>query len=795
MAISYDPSGVVQKFDDGSRLITYADGTTSARDTGGQITIKKPDGSGINLSGIIPSLPRGVANAVSGFQNVKAVMNLAGGLVSGKGLITDPSTSGSNQGTNVLGFPNILEQFASYTPVWTFACLTKEQFNDPRSYRNSPAELRNIVFSSAGRYDSQRVRTAVGAPEYFINNFIMNTVVAPNQATGNSSAVKFEFEVYEPYSMGLFLQSLQLAALNSGYPNYLSNTPYVLKLDFLGFDDTGKMFKGVKSKYYTLRLNKVSFAVNESGSTYKILASPFNHLGFSTLTNQLFKDVAITGNTVSELLVAGERSLCAALNDHELQSVKDKKKEFPDIFEVQFPETQDQLLTTSTVATSNTATVKPDAAPKPVVGSNNVSSTDTNRASAEYGNNLIGQSDMGFDQASGGNYVFKKEGDIVDEKTGKIKRDQMTVDPKLRTFQFTQGQSITAVISQIVISCKRVVDTIRNVKLDETGSLEWFKVDVQVQLLQFDKTRGDYQKKIIYRVVPFKTHISVFASPTSAPPGYAELEKKVAKKYSYIYTGQNNDVLTFKIQINNLFYTGINSGSEKDNATVVNKDQNSPTDESRLKTEANSAPAGESALASNTGGGRSGPDTQQSGKSDGGSGDVDEAKKVAEAFNTALLKSNADMVTIDLEILGDPFWLVDSGIGNYFAKVNPANDAITADGTMNYEGGHVYVYLTFRTPNDVNEATGMYSFPDAGKESPFSGIYRVTKCDNAFKDGTFKQTLRCVRMPRQASDFDNKPQPIDAKKSVAVSVTQAEPKPTNPMDTDPSLADLKDFYG
>jgi hypothetical protein len=66
---------------------------------------------------------------------------------------------------------------------------------------------------------------------------------------------------------------------------------------------------------------------------------------------------------------------------------------------------------------------------------------------------------------------------------------------------------------------------------------------------------------------------------------------------------------------------------------------------------------------------------------------------------------------------------------------------------MNYESGNVYVYLTFRTPIDVNTTTGLYDFSQVGEESPFGGIYRIVLCENTFADGGWKQKLKCVRMP------------------------------------------------
>ena len=47
-------------------------------------------------------------------------------------------------------FENILDQFATYTPIWTFAAITPDQYNNPYLYRENHAALENVIFSSAG---------------------------------------------------------------------------------------------------------------------------------------------------------------------------------------------------------------------------------------------------------------------------------------------------------------------------------------------------------------------------------------------------------------------------------------------------------------------------------------------------------------------------------------------------------------------------------------------------------------------------------------------------------------------
>jgi len=182
--------------------------------------------------------------------------------------------------------------FTSYTQLFTLAVLTKEQYNNPATYRQDNLAYLNkkfvrndkvfqagVVFSSAGRYDDLRVSTYYGKPEYFVNNFIINSVIIPREKNGNSNAMKLMFDVVEPYSMGLFLQSLQNAADKAGYKSYLDNCPYLLKVDFQGYTDDG-LASSKFSKYFPMRLIGVKMEVNDAGSTYKVEAVPYKSYRF-----------------------------------------------------------------------------------------------------------------------------------------------------------------------------------------------------------------------------------------------------------------------------------------------------------------------------------------------------------------------------------------------------------------------------------------------------------------------------------------------------------------------------------
>jgi hypothetical protein len=252
--------------------------------------------------------------------------------------------------------------------------------------------------------------------------------------------------------------------------------------------------------------------------------------------------------------------------------------------------------------------------------------------------------------------------------------------------------------------------------------------------------------------------------------GYSELEKKICKRYDYIYTGQNVDILKFDIQINNLFYTGGNFSPETATTAEVNKDQEGIAASPTAKTRAGKGNAPQAQTA-NAGRSRNFADPKANKKIKGGPGPKNTTQLVAESFHQAFVKgSSADLVSIDLEILGDPYWTVDGGMSNHFSKPISENALITEDGTANYEGSDVYIYLTFRTPTDINVEKGNYEFALVGRESPFSGIYRVTMCENIFTDGLFKQKLKCLRMQGQPQDYDGQAIPTDVEESFTTKI-------------------------
>ena len=601
--------------------------------------------------------------------------------------------------------PNILEQFATYNCLFTFSCASPGQLNS-QSYRSG--KLPNVIASSAGRDGGARVQTAYGAPEYFIDNVSIKAITVPTNGTGSGPWSNIDFEIYEPYSMGLFLQSCQAAALNSGYKSYLDNAAYVLRLEFKGWTGPGSS-ASVGPYNWLVKLKNANFTVNEAGSTYKIECFPYNHVALSQQMNKVFNDVKLVGKISNEVLVDHpEFSLISFLNKREDQLVKDKKKTHVDKYNIEF------------------------------VGDN------------PYGRGP--GNDLEFKpESQGGTEKPKRAGDIYDEASGKIIRGKMSINPKEKSLQFSQDFSITNMIDQVILSTKEARDRATNEGLiDGQGRVTWWKTDVDVKLLDFDPKLKDFAKDITFRVQPYKIHHSAYLSPEGASKGIGACKGAAEKEYNYIYTGKNTDIIKFNIEIKNMMFTAIDPNKVEDSGGVANNSTNTSVPGQTMTSKQADGSAGPSL------GGNAGP-----GKLDmatgnlpfkGGSGQTSTEQKIANEFYMAYLNSIGNQVNLDLEILGDPFFLPELGYSNFHGG---GDSQSAGNGTMNHEATDIYCVVNFRTPADPDAGgasaagPGGYYFPDGQTPSPFSGLFKVTKVESKFRGNLFSQIVEGIRIPAQ----------------------------------------------
>ena len=148
---------------------------------------------------------------------------------------------------------------------------------------------------------------------------------------------------------------------------------------------------------------------------------------------------------------------------------------------------------------------------------------------------------------------------------------------------------------------------------------------------------------------------------------------------------------------------------------------------------------------------------------------------MARNMHNAVVNSKASMVQGELTILGDPFFLVTGGVGNYNPKPAAGRGKLE-NGEAAHTFSELLITVNFRNPIDIQtfeQGGQMYFNSD---RVPFSGIYRVLTAKHSFKDGKFQQKLEILRMPGQILDQPVKPSnPADRTSSTPVTDDQTLP--------------------
>lgn len=765
----------------------------------------------IDINGAINSVTSQAESAINGAVQQLAGkiqipgvpgLNLAG--FTGLGNLFGGVSSSLSALGGTLPFPNQLEQFASSNYIFTLGCLTNYEVNYPDlTYRYQDPSV--LILKSGGGAGFAKTRTVyetTGAVEYFIDDVNIETMIAPSGNTKQTNATSIEFTVTEPYSMGMFLQTLNLAAKQAGHQNYIG-TPFLLSVEFVGFDDNGNYMRpGKARRIFPLNLVDVTFSVTEGGSQYNVVAIPWHEQGYSDTVQKVKTDVSISGSTVSELLQFGPTSLSAVLNDREARNEETKQTPKSDLYVIAFPNdlssvndvllgsvenlqgatTKSQLSQAGEQVREFTEEEKEKAiklafgdtafeerreeAEKALQGVagfvlKHSAFGDKIRENAENPINIntIGQSKIVKSYLDGGEVPFgRPKFSEVKDKPGVFSNGSITISAEDRKFTFKQGARIQDIIEEVIILSdygRKLAENVDNP--DSNGMVEWFKIEVNVYMIDEPSainTKGTYPKVYVYQVVPFKVHVSKLSNRNNASPGIQQIKSQVCKEYNYIYTGANKDILDFEISINHAFFMSLPADKGQLNA------------DSKLAGQNNAVAGNESQPTKQSTGGGANSETGTSPTKDtvgstndsaGGGGQTHSANQVARAYNDAIVNSDVDLVMVNLSIMGDPYYIADSGMGNYNAAEDPASNNLTADGTIEYQRSEIDCLLNFRTPIDTGDT--WMEFPGLGTRpvGAFSGVYQVLFVSNRFSGGQFTQTLELMRRPNQDTDTNATP--------------------------------------
>lgn len=660
--------------------------------------------------------------------------------------------------------PNPLHAYPSYTYGISLHLLSVEDYNtivEKGEYIPS-----HVLIASAGRWNTQKTgATAFGrdpnfGEDFYFANFQMETVIGLGEHNRSTNAIKMSFTIVEPYGLTL-LDRLLAASELVGSPNYLDN-PYLIQIDFFGTDSDGNMQTPIPdiTKRMPVKILTCTAAVTNRGSEYQITAQPYSHQAFNESNVNTKVNLELAAATVGGYFKgtdAGTRALATQVESERESAAQSnlgpyapliftaaaingggsvtgigenytyKARSYPDALNAH--ELQMELDHVVMLSNSYSFNIHPDIANSTMYESDKTASPTT----APMGDTSLGQA---------------MRQNRTDSATDAL-------DLKQRIFPIQKGSSIESVVALIIRNSQYIISQLSDRSttpseqyvqelLDKKDTLvKWFKIIPKIRLKGFDFFTNTFAKDITYEVVPYLIHN---VNIEDAPQGKAKLNDAV-KNYNYIYTGENNDILNVDLKFDAMYFTsktaypsrrmdtiGVEGQYEDDGLscivapTLPQQNTITPTQIKYRHTDQRQLAAG-------------GAKT---------------AKEITAADLAASLMSmaNADMLTVDLTIVGDPEFIKQDDMfypSTYDAtgQVLGETRLVTPNGSIITDAKEIFCNLTFKTPTDINDETGLMTFDPKYSSSGFSGLYKILRVESEFNNGKFTQVLHLVRYPNQ----------------------------------------------
>ena len=655
-------------------------------------------------------------------------------------------TATKNKKFNVKHKPpgeNVLYPFAPYTYDARLSALSHELYadNDLKLASNNNVIMRS---SGLGRQNTdtpkrsgkgkgpsrsqQRVKKSGGedqinslAPGSQLNKHFgqitLNSVIGLNSKTNVSNIHGLSFEVFEPYATSL-LDDLHDAAVSLGHVNYLQ-APFLLTIDFHGMDDNGVPTTAITTRYFPIKIINCDFNVTGAGTTYNFSAVPWNASTMNDNVKYLQDTVNLEGGSVGELL----QSLEQQLND-QFASADERRN-----YEIRGGRNRSERRSSVDLMSSGIGHGKNT----PLKSAYSLELTPDGK---KYVQNL--QAGLQSSESA------QKQADAGKEYTAS---DLVGVEGNLtkRVYTYNKGTAITSIIESIVESSDYITRQVNDPEefvqgMDGSGRTPWYNIDYKFTI------KDDNIPYYSFFVYQYMVDASNVINTTTLKQYF---NKPIARKYEYIYTGENRDILNFDIQYNFAFFQALQD--------IPQSQQSKSKTESSIQTKKVTAvPVVASTLVAENTGGKKPTKSERSisdkSNSSAGTESSGEDRDKLSIIKDVLTRPEADLINLDLEILGDPYYLqqTDFSIGDY--GIDESTPFTLNDGSIYDKEGEVYINITFKTPVDLDQETGLMSgLQGAGKYETafFSGVFRVIGVESIMSQGQFTQNLTLVRLKNQ----------------------------------------------
>jgi hypothetical protein len=665
---------------------------------------------------------------------------------------------------------NILNTYRSYNYIFTLAALKDDALADPESLRQNQDYFviarsggkgtTGIQIPSGGTDNADLVNSfnanSSGRFDFFINNVQIETIMGADEKTSLSVATKIEFDLFEPYSMSGFIEALQVSAVASGHAQYV-DCPYLLKMEFIGYPDNQDLPEPEpvpnSTRYFVFGFTGLEIDVTQEGARYKCKCVPFNEKGYGEPA-ALKSNIQLQGNNVADILQSFQEGLNKSMQS-DAKALRDSANATKcDQYEIVLPKVDETGIIKDSVDDSWKQCKVIELLKSPAV------------------------------------YAFTDPGIAKNTSTTTVR-----YDPTKSVISFAENANINECIISIIRDSEYTTNILKEFpnNVDKYGMVPYFMVHLEVEKISPpDVSTNKPFYKYRYVVIPYKIHYTRIPLTLNKTVDTDALVTTINRKYDYMYTGANTDIKTFQLKFNSLFFQAIPPALGDKKGTPVAAEALQPENLicpaliSKPTSDSQNSSLGVQPI-------RAYPDftaVNPKGIANSGQPQIDPYAAMAKNMHQAVLE-NVDQCQADIEIIGDPYYLVTGSMGNYRPPTNPDNTA--GEGEAPYTTGDVMIIITFRNPSDVDLSsagveTGLAIFDQT--TAPYSGAFRVLQVMSKFNDGQFTQSLKLIRIPAQLIDT-NKPVEqqtslVNTTEDPANMSTDVPPDPVSTLVTDPN---------
>jgi hypothetical protein len=617
---------------------------------------------------------------------------------------------------------NPLHRFASYGYVWSLWYLSLDDFTNLNACIDVDSALNYklsknsyVIAQDSGVYPKQRQPNTLGL-NYHIQDVQFDTVIAPNRVSRSSNMIQGGMTIIEPYGV-TFVDNLVAASFDgTKYTNYCDR-PYLLQLEFRGYDDNGdettQFYKSIYTKRFPIRITTMKIDVTNRGAEYKLQFTPFGSLAHAAEFGNTPKNFNVTAGTV---------------------------KEFFEEFQKQY-----RLFQYEQIVAGN----------------------------QQEADGLV----FDVDDTIGASKIVYEKNVGLDRANPKVKN----IDLSKNSFSIPRGTPILDVITRVMAHSDYLLNLQLGLeKANKDGKttdiFNAFKTLTQVQLLSestgqanaFDVRRNAYAKTVTYKLHQY----SSWKGNHPALPLYADSIPYTVKRYNYYYTGKNTDIIDLKLNFDQTYHSTVLAFTQAVSATedTQNTNQNSSQLINRSQRRLNLNPAIFTALTPALGLVPNvtplryrlvvGNQNVTTGMNTINRPAAQVGADVIDSLYSSLTAAN--MVDVQMTIVGDPSlikqddWLYVPSPNQSTTYCDDQSAAEYADryGHMRMDRGELIATLNINSPIDLDidiDNQGLVYPQPQYSQSLFSGQYQIIRIENRFAGGKFEQILHMARIMN--SDF------------------------------------------